>query len=172
MATENITVNMENLTTEEREQLLTLVMKSNKPQQSKLWKPKKDEVYWYIDGDGCFRASRGGCSEYEEYRLDIGNCFRTKEEALFEVERLKVIRELKELADGYKWSCPNDNYCICIEYYNTAKRYKNSTANKIVIANYHWTFDNNIYFPSGEAAQKAIDTIGEERLKKYYFCVE
>lgn len=157
----NITVNMENLTTEEREKLLALIKKSNKT-QNKLWKPKYGEIYWYIDGDGCFRASRGGCSEYEEYRLDIGNCFSTKEEALFEVERLKVIRELKELAGGYKWKYCDDNYCICID----------SRENKIVITNYHWTLENNIYFPSEKAAQKAIDTIGEERLRKYYFCVE
>ena len=32
--------------------------------------------------------------------------------------------------------------------------------------------DTDIWFRTGEAAQEAVDRIGEKRLKKYFFCVE
>ena len=32
--------------------------------------------------------------------------------------------------------------------------------------------DKDIYFPSQKSAEEALALIGEDRLKKYYFCVE
>lgn len=168
---ENITINMENLTTEERNKLLGLIEKANR-QPNKPFR-KKDEAYWFINSNGVVSYAYENFTLEDSAHYSFGNYFNSKEEALFEVERLKVIRELKELAGGYKWKFSDDNYCINMEYYNrTAKRYTDSRKNKIVIMNCHLTLENNIYFPSVEAAQNAIDTIGEERLKKYYFCVE
>ena len=43
---ENITIDLEGLSKEEREQLLRLVEKAKKPK--KIWKPKCGEKYWYI----------------------------------------------------------------------------------------------------------------------------
>ena len=74
--------------------------------------------------------------------------------------------ELKEYADDdKKWNCSNAHWCIaydadegCID--------NDGCYHNIISAPF------NIYFSSKEQAQKAIDAIGEERLKKYYFCVE
>ena len=158
---ENITVNMENLTTEEREQLLALIKRSNEPACG-VWKPKKNEAYWYIDGDGAIRASKGGHNEYEKNRFSIGNCFPTKEDVKFEIERLNVIRELKALTGGYKWMTYLANYFITYD----------TDDDKVYTAFCREIKYTNIYFKSEEAAKNAIDTIGKERLKKYYFCVE
>lgn len=158
---ENITVNMENLTDEEREQLLALIKKSNEPACG-IWEPKKDDEYWFIDRDGYILSSRWGWSSTEENRFNIGNCFRTEEEAEFEIERIKIIHELKELAGGYKWEYDSYNYYIYFDCYNY----------KIKIGYVSRVKNTYIYFPTEEAAEKAIDTIGEERLKKYYFGIK
>lgn len=82
------------------------------------------------------------------------------------LEQLKVLAELKEYADDDKeWNNDNEHWCIS---YNTDRR---SIDNDNC---FHYSIHTpfNLYFSSKEQAQKAIDAIGEERLKKYYFCVE
>ena len=45
---DNITLNMENLSESEREQLIKLVEKANKQENNNVWKLKNKEVYWYV----------------------------------------------------------------------------------------------------------------------------
>jgi hypothetical protein len=138
----------------------------NKQEEPKLgrWKPKYGERYYYLNGENILKDSR--INYIDEGRYKIGNCFKTEEEAKFAVEQLKVLAELKEYADDdKKWNCSNAHWCIAYD------------ADEECIDNdgcYHNTISApfNIYFSSKEQAQKAIDAIGEERLKKYYFCVE
>ena len=108
---------------------------------------------------------------WEDYEVDkikyaLGNCFKTNEEAEFAVEQLKVLAEIREYADNDKeWN--NDNEHWCISYNTDSRSIDNDNCFHYVI---HTPF--NLYFSSKEQAQKAIDAIGEDRLKKYYFCVE
>ena len=44
-----ITVNLNNLTDKEREQLLKLVSKSHTEKKSKVWKPNEGDTYYLID---------------------------------------------------------------------------------------------------------------------------
>lgn len=98
-------------------------------------------------------------------RYKLGNIFKTEEEAKFAVEQLKVLAELKEYADdGKKWNNSNTHWNIA--YDTNDGRIEVDYYNFVIITPF------NIYFSSKEQAQKAIDVIGEERLKKYYFCVE
>ena len=78
---DNITVNMENLSEEERASLVALIEKANKP-QSKVWKPKEGDAYFFVWSDGTV----------------IGDCFRTKEEAEEKVKELKVKAKWKRLS--------------------------------------------------------------------------
>lgn len=98
-------------------------------------------------------------------RYAIGNIYRTEEEAEFAIEQFKVISQLKEYADdGKEWDGDNEHWFI--EY---------NANEKCIRADYFLATKNipfNIYFSSEEQAEKAIAVIGEERLKKYYFCVE
>lgn len=160
---ENITVNMENLSEEEREQLVALIEKANEP-QSKMWKPRHGEGYFYLDENAAIHASSGGSSENERHRIAIGNYFKTKEEVEFARRRLEVIHELKELANGFKPSNGREVFYILAYSCNC----------KVVTAMLQDTNMryNDIYFETESAAQKAIETIGEKRLKKYYFCIE
>lgn len=139
--------------------------KQEEPKKSR-WKPEKNyEEYYCISTTGdvvkCLVFKN---DNIDNQNYEFHNMFKTKEEAEFTVEQRKVLAELKEYADDKEWD--GDNWHWCIEYNANEKRMK---------VDYYWEtkiIPFNIYFSSEEQAQKAIDAIGEERLKKYYFCVE
>ena len=97
----------------------------------------------------------------DENAYAIGNCFKTKEDAEFEAERLKVIAELKRFAKE-RFEAENFNYYI---YYDTVNDevWCNTVVQDITA---------NIHFESEEIAEQAIKTVGADRIKKYYFRIE
>lgn len=163
----NITVNMENLSKEEREQLMRLIHKSN-GFNSKVWKPKCSEEYFRIAGYGEINNFSWINDVTDDTCYGIGNCFKTREDAEFALEKLKVEAELRRFAeenneceidwkdeDQVKW-CLTYSYSDKDMFIQNARCYKMST----------------IYFSSAHIAAQAAGDIGEERLKKYYFEVE
>ena len=176
MTNMNLTVNMENLTEEERKQFLALVKKAT-GKESKVWKPKNNEGFYIINQNGDVDYIVGLNStfdiSYDDYltsrqnKYEIGNCFPTKEKAEFAVERLKVIAELKRFAQEHNekeidWHEDCAKFFIYYSFsYNCIK------------CDCTFTMKNqNIYFTSEAIAQQAIDAIGEDRIKKYYLEVE
>ena len=92
---ETITVNMENLTDTEREQLMNLVKKaSNEEKKSKVWKPKIGESYYDL-GATCL-TWRDDSSD--NYLYSIGEVFKTAEEADEEEKRRKILNQWKRLS--------------------------------------------------------------------------
>ena len=86
---DNITIDMNNLTETEREQLLTLVTKANKG-KSKVYVPEDGEKYWVISSDGQQLSKYTWRGDYFEYGLlAIGNCFKTREEANAALKQIK-----------------------------------------------------------------------------------
>lgn len=167
MNNQNITVNMENLSQEERTALLSLIEKANKP-KNKVWNPEENETYYYSYSDGHIEKATCDNRNMDKNRYAIGNCFKTKEEAEFALERQKVITELKRFALEH-----NDKE---IDWNNIEQRkcflsYQHDK-NIIFIDFYYSVQIYNIYFTSEEIAQAAIKEIGEERLRKYYFEVK
>lgn len=136
--------------------------------KSKVWKPKPQEMYYFLAGDGTPTAKYNLDDGSVEKFISIGNCFETGEEAKHMVEKLKVIKELKELSN-IKFNMSdyvknNRIYYIAYDF----------TQNRIVPL-----FDNisrnipfNVYFSTKEDCEEAIKTIGEDRIKKYYFDME
>lgn len=160
---DEIKLNMENLTKEEREQLLKLIEKANK-QDNKIWKPEDGDIYYFIDSYGdiyyCTWGSYVTNSEFgpDSSKYALGNCFKTKEEAEFALERRKVITELERFAkeNNNPKLVPYQGYhlvCACGEVKAAA-------------------FAGAITFTDICIAEKAIETIGKDRLKKYYFGIE
>lgn len=137
--------------------------KQEKP--SRRWKPEFHDKYYYIDSAGVVNVGYWDDYRIDKIRYAIGNIYRTEEEAKFAVEQLKILAELKEYADDDKeWNNRNNHWSI--QY--------TALSGHIEVDFYSNTLSVpfNLYFSSPEQAQKAIDAIGEERLKKYYFCVE
>ena len=153
-----ITINMENLSQEEQEQLLKLVEKGQKPVERE-W-PQEGDDYYFLTSDDCIEEESWYGDEFDCFRYDIGNCFRTEEEAEWYREHLKVCAELRRMADGkveYGAWC-DLSYYFCEDH--------------ILVCTQSDGIGNPYIFASTQSARRAIDTIGEERLKKYWFRVE
>lgn len=165
---EEIKLNLENLTEEERAQLMFLVKKANKEEKkSNLWKPSHGEDYYYIEWDGDVARDEWDGGSYDEDAYAIGNCFETKKEAEFEVERRKVIVELKRFAEENGVSAESIRYYISGAFYDYGDSFIIGTS----------TTQSSLgcsipVFSSSKVAEDAIKKIGEDRLKKYYFGVE
>ena len=96
----SINVNFENLTEDERAELERLVNKSNKSSLQG-FRPHYGEKYFYIDEIGEVNFFYNRNSPYDKMCYSIGNCFKTKEEAEFEVEKLKIVAQLKCMAKAW-----------------------------------------------------------------------
>lgn len=136
--------------------------------EKKQW-PSGGDDYYYIDSTGSILHTRWDTindtpTNVDRGRRDIGNVFKTKEEAEFERERLKVLNQLKSLSDDdQKWDNENVHYYIVYESdYNKLKVWDNRVAK---LPHPYW-------FKSKESAENAIKTIGEDRLKKYVFNIK
>lgn len=139
------------------------------PQKDKtVWDLKEEEDYYYIDMCGNVDRTTFRNSTYfaDEKIIKIGNAFLTKEEAKHEAERRKCeavllkygTRDLMSLGDKY-----TKKYYIQYDY----------DVNKIIILkHYSIGIQGVINFKTEELAQKAIDEVTEERLKKYIFNVK
>ena len=138
-------------------ELASEIEKLKAEKENELWKPKDGDKYWYINTSGWGLTTVWHGDIADESRYALGNVFKTIEEADFRAEQLKVEAELR------RFSRPFDedelNYIIYIHRH----------MNKINIDDYSNIQCGNIHFASEEIAQKAIDTVGEERIKKYYF---
>lgn len=125
---------------------------------------------WPQVGDTYYLISTFGGVTYIEYKGDkedldafrIGNAFKAKEEAEFEIERRKVITELKKYSKAHN---PNENnVCICYSYAEDNLETYLEPLDEPDIGAY--------YFESAKMAEKAVNKIGRERIKKYLFGIE
>ena len=133
------------------------------------WKPNFDETYWSIKPwSGAVRVCYND-DKVDGFAVSTGLCFQTEEKAEFMVEKLKVIKEIEKIANENNTKEINWNDSKQGKYY----LYFDYTDMSIVIDSYYVCQDTPfaVYFTSNEIAEKAIETIGEERIKKYYFGV-
>lgn len=138
-----------------------------KPKPKSVWDLGYGDKYFFLTASG---ATQEAFCHYDitfHSRLSISNLFLTKEDAEFARERLKVIAELKKYAKEFsdeEWMSSNtQKYYL---YYNWPNNEVNTDYN------YFSSYGDQLLFESGEKAQEAIDAVGEERIKKYYFGVK
>ena len=163
----NISVNLENLSEEEREQLMKIIKKSNGSKRN-IWKPEYDEWYFYVSGYGIVGSNVWINAYIDNGYYEIGNCFKTEEEADFALEKLKVEAELRRFAEEnneYEIDWKDDDQEKWFMYYNCDMKKIDIIYNTVLKT-------HCIYFSSKKIAKQAIDYIGEERLKKYYLGIE
>lgn len=159
METLSLNVNVENLTTEERETLMKLVEKSNK--KSKVWKPEYKETYWSIDSHQVFNSGWDDC-EVDNKRYECGTCFKTEKEAEEELTRRKMLTKWKRLSveageEENEWNGANIHR---YPFFNVVTRDIACNSNT---SHRH----GDIYFPTEESLLAAIKELGEENVKKY-----
>lgn len=140
------------------------VVKKPEKSKNKVWKPKSQEMYYFLCGDGSPTADHNLDDGSVEKFISIGNCFETGEEAKHMKKKLQIIAKLKELSNiDFNTT---QNLCYSIIYAKDDNR---------IMINFHHMIGElpfNIYFASKEDCQKAINIIGEDNLKKYYFDAE
>lgn len=133
--------------------------------EDKVWRPQLGGRYWWVDGGGYVSLSHN-VSASDNDPFTIGNCFQTKEQAQFEVDRRKFLalferslRENEEFEVDYN-DPKQDKFDL---YFNTRERririncwcYTQSTPRR-------YTTTNEDYL------QEFIEEHKEE-LIKYYF---
>ena len=139
-----------------------------KEESDKKWKPDINEIYYYITDAGSHIFTRNCEFGEDVYRIHVGNCFKTEEEAKEYKKKIefqtKFRNYVKEHSEKIDWS-NNDQY----KYY----LYYNYGNDKIEI-NWYFTFkvQNVIYASSDEILKDAIAEFGEENIKKYILEVE
>lgn len=121
------------------------------------WKPKMDQRYYYIIATGDPTSAGWIENAFDYGRYDIGNIFKSKDEAGFTVERLKVLAEMQEWAG--KW---NDEFSIRLEEDSGIEAYFHVFSEKSY---------GEMRFATKEDVQNCIKTVGEDRIKKYYFMI-
>lgn len=129
---------------------------------TQVWQPQYAEKYYYISTAGN-TAHDTFDKSIDKRRLSFGNCFNTREETQHVVEKIKIINKLRELSN-IKFSENKGKYFI---YYNFRE-------NRVLCTetNYVKIIPFEVCFKTAKECQEAIETIGEDNLKKYYFDVD
>lgn len=136
-----------------------------KPKPKTVWDLKYGDRYWYINTINNINYDTWTKDAWDLTVRESGNLFLTYDEAKFELERRKC--EAIMLKYGRRtFKYEQNNYLIRFD--NTDNINKKVDVEVWQICQ----FQGSIYFDTEELAQKAIDEIGEERLKKYVFGVE
>lgn len=129
---------------------------------TQMWKPQADETYYSIDKSGIIFGTNNVEFDMDRRAIELGNCFKTKEKALHMVKKIKIINKLRDLSNiNFNDTSDEAHYTIAYDV----------ETNEITF-NVSYCFKNlpfNIYFATKEDCKKAVETIGEENLKKYYF---
>lgn len=128
--------------------------------------PQSGDRYCLICADGNIGYdSYDPDSDTDKARLSLGNIFNTYEDAEFEVERLKVLHEIKQFAEpeDYEWNGDNEHYYMYWSFLAT---------DTVRIGRCSTCKSNHIYFKSFEDAEACIKTVGEDRIKTYYLKVK
>lgn len=117
--------------------------------------PKMGDEFYRVDAYGyCDDVWQGGTADMA--MLNCGNVFRTEEEAKREVERRKVLTELRKLAKA-SWNKEPVNYA----YYSLRLL---SGVIDICAYSYRRNELGVVYFATEKDAEAAIETIGADRL--------
>ena len=123
-------------------------------------RPKVGDHYWYVNGHGEVCSYEWNDDSFDITAFENNVIFKTKEEAEFEAERLKVLRELEKVANPFNFSF--ENWYVYLDK-DSNVNYSFKYLDRLIYGNY--------YFRSKGEAVKAIKAIGEERIKKYLFGV-
>lgn len=140
------------------DEMMQMVTKPDKKRKL----PEYEEDYWILNQCGAIVKSVWLDDSDDAHRTKFGNVFFTEEEAKAARERLKIRAELLDLGGRETFKPGERNYLICYIH----------SSDEVTGAIYTDCDHGTIYFDTEEETDDAIETIGKERLKKYWFRVE
>ena len=151
----NIQERIEALETEFNEKIKVLKTEAQREDEF----PQVKDDYWYVDADAEVMLSVWYGDDYDKGRLSINNVFKTKEQADFTAEKLRVEAELRKFGRPFMWGTENTAMLFDGDNIKFDTRLSH-------------VFQGAIYFESENKTKEAIESVGEERIKKYIFGVE
>ena len=117
------------------------------PEEYKRWRAGNNGKYWYLDGYGSVDCCYEDIGDEEDNSYDIGNYFRTEEEAEVYKEYLLARQVLLDDAEGGK----------CIEYgKNWHAYYDTITKTYHPVHSISYFYPGIIYFRTEEALEKSL----------------
>lgn len=130
------------------------------PEEYKRWRAGNNGKYWYLDGYGSVDYCYEDIGDEEDNSYDIGNYFRTEEEAEVYKEYLLARQVLLDDAEGGKWIENGENWHA---FYNTI------TETYVRMSGMSYYFPGVIYFKDGENLYKSLKEHEEqwEIVRKY-----
>ena len=132
-------------------------IKLEPPKQKTVWDLGKGDSHVIVDECGKIREYGDWLNCLAEKNIrDIGNVFLTREDAEKDLER-RQIETLLLKHGGRRWARKDVNYRLGLQY------------NMVVICKDMYPLQGAIYFDLEQEAQKAIDEIGEDRIKRALF---
>lgn len=147
------------------EEALLKLLENPKPKT--VWDLQKGDIYWYISSYGEIECEIWKNDKFDIARRQYGNHYLTEEEAKFALEKKKIIAEMKRLGGTEDMMSLGDEH---IFKYFIIYNHKDKI---LSIDWYHHLQEGpNIYFATKKQAQKAINMLGEDRIKKYIFYVK
>lgn len=123
--------------------------------------PQDGDDYWYIDSNGYVSWFEWNEADFDLRAQHIGNVFKTKDQAEFAVEKLKVEAELRKLS--VSWDLEKTQYTFSFNW--------EAVEFEIEYPDYN-QYPGSYYFDSFDSLQQALETVGEGRIKKYIFEVK
>ena len=132
------------------------VLKASVVVQQAEW-PVEDDSYWTIAAHGYVRKYQFCEDEFHQGVLQFGNIFRTKEEAEREVERLKVLTLLRNMAKA-AWGGVRRSWPSEMEKWYV--RYSHERCEWLVSYSCGVETPGVVYFPSEKSTRDAIKTVG------------
>ena len=127
--------------------------------------PKIGDTYFFVDGDGDVMDSQWDSNLFDASRMNIGNVYRTVTEAEHEIDRRKVLTELRRLAKA-SWAGIKLDWTDAAQY-KWQIRFAHDAADGGKFGAINWyaiQYQGAVAFATQEAAQAAIETIGADRL--------
>lgn len=122
-------------------------------------KPDFGESFFYLTDTGSIVEDTWTDTHTDYARLCLGNLFKNKEDAEFQLERLKVLAELQPYTCKFERDLHNYNF-----YYDHIDE-------KLRLGYSNFTQHANINFRTEELAKEAKEAVGEDRIKKHLFYV-
>ena len=152
------------------EALLSAIADTVNPKEETSYKRWRDEVndrYYFLDDGGDVYSNYESIEEIDCFRYNIGNYFKTREEAESYKARLIELQakkdKIRELNEGWvpDWSMGNEKYRVYINH--TPPISFDWTSN-----NYIQEIENDFYVKSQEAADQYIDWLNEKNYTTPY----
>lgn len=137
-------------------------------EKQKKWKPALGEKYYYINVSGEIYYYDFDNDEFDNDCIKLGNCYRTKKEAEFAVNKIKYTqmfkRFIEERSDPIDWrNKEKKKWYIAYDF---------EEHHIEIDFDEYFMSQGTIYASSEQILKDAVAYVGEENVKKYILGVE